>query len=87
MNFIFQNEEEELDMNLNKEIVIVISSNSSRKVILNFPENRFDNFKEKYLIFINKINGLEKTPTNSYKYIISPEEDYKIYEDFFLTFY
>lgn len=86
MNFIFQ-DKEEINTDLNRELVIVINSDTFKKIILNFPENRFNNFQEKYLKFINKINGIEKTHPDNYKYIISNEEDYKIYEEFFLTFY
>ena len=88
MNFIFQ-DREKIDTYLNQEVVIVINSNIlNNKVILNFPEDRFSNFNEKYESFLKKIKGTEKFhEENNYKYISSAEKDYTIYEEFFLTFY
>jgi hypothetical protein len=85
MNFIFQDKEE---IDLSKEVVIVINTKLTKKVILNFPEDRFNKFKEKYDEFIKKINGKEEVnEENNYKYILSNKEDYEIYETFYLIFY
>ena len=85
MNFIFQDKEQ---INVNKEIVIVINTNLIKKIILNFPENRFNKFQEKYFEFIEKINGKEEfDKENNYKYISSNKEDYEIYETFYSIFY
>ena len=85
MNFIFQDKEE---IDLTKEIVIVINTQLIKKIILNFPEDRFNNFTEKYSEFIKKIDGKEEfNKENNYKYISSNKEDYEIYESFYSIFY
>jgi hypothetical protein len=85
MNFIFQNT---ASGNLNKETVLVINKDNKKKIILNFPDNRFVNFKEKYNKFLDKLNGIEEVDKiNNYKYILSSKGDYEIYEYFSFIFY
>lgn len=87
MNFIFNNNKSNMNLNLNKEVVIITNLNNQKKqILLNFPKYRFDDFQNKYLKFLEEINGKEETNEVN-KYIISPLDDYNIYSKFCFIFY
>jgi hypothetical protein len=88
MNFITTDIENYKQINKNnlKEIVIIIKDITNKKIIFNFPIERFSNFEEKYKNYIEKIRGT-KFIENQEEYIITAETDYHIYTSFYEIFY
>jgi hypothetical protein len=86
MNFLIRENTNYNFIEENREIVIIELNEQQKteKVYLHFPENRFVNFKEKRLDFINKISGIFDEKNNC---ILTGTTVYEIYEIFYSVFY
>lgn len=81
MNFIFTDDQTFKPMP-QEEIVVILKKKNEKIILLHFPSERFNDFKQKEITFIEKIKGRHEKG-----YIVSSDDSYNIYEEFYSIFY